>query len=514
MKLKTILNHEKKGKVIRLVAIAIILLTAFLFYYKNLQADLYADALDTKYLNGYIILGLITLVFTLIATSFIDTTKVKKLHKQYFIIAIILGGCYLFVMPLFTQSDEQAHYLRAYELSEGYFTTPYYENSRQNSFDKSVIDSIYNNEKQAEYKKYEDMLKISKIQLNQGEKVNLKISAANYSIVNYIPHVLGILLGKLFHLNPYFCGIIGRFLSLLFCVSLVSVGIKLLPNGKFFALILMLSPTFLSYSASFSADGTTIAYSFLFISYILSKIKEKKSFKWQDYFLLFLLTICVSLAKVVYLPFVFLILLLPHECFKSKKQEIIVKIIYIAIGIFMNLGWQELLKWTATSEAAMASNTEAPNNWIMQQPIRYLMVVLNTIAQNGYNYLENIFAGEFLCHWQVRPFPIVNFGFIMVNLFAFLSEEKNRDNVWKKTIFIVGILGSIFVLICTALYLCTYEGARTIIGIQGRYFFPIICALLFFKVKNPIKINKYILAYITIVLNYIVMLEMITTFLY
>lgn len=517
MKIREKLKDEKTQKIINCFFLFGIMSCFFLLYYQIFHANLVLTGLmeNGKYIRWYLFLGIITLILLTIATYFITLKNSKKIHKPYFIMAMVLGICYMFIIPLFAQSDEPAHYLRAYEISSGYMNTPYVEGEYKNEFDKSIVDSIYTNDKQREYKTYEDMLNISKIQKDNNKKEFLNVSAANYSIINYIPHIIGILIGKLFSLNPYFCGLLGRFLSLLFCVSLASIGIKLLPKGKFFAFILLLSPSFLSYSASFSADGTTIAYSFLLISFLLNKIENKKVLNKKDYIILMALTICTSLAKIVYLPIVFLIVLLPHECFKSKKQEIILKSTFIGIGAIANLGWQAILKGTATTEIASESVSGNGNTWIFKSPIRYLVVILNTMIETGYSQLENIFAGEFLCHWQVRPYALINFGFIITNLFAFLIEEKNKESNGVKTMFALVIMAIIYVLISTAMYLsCSLESAMTINGIQGRYFFPIVCICLFLKVKNPIKMKKEYLFYGIVILNYLVMLTMLNVFVY
>lgn len=517
MKIKEILKDEKIQKIIKCFSGFCIMFCFFFLYYQKFHVNLIVKGIgeNSEYSKCFFILGIITLVLLTIITYFINIKDLKKIHKLYFVVALVLGMCYLIIVPLFAQSDEPAHYLRAYEISSGYMATPYIEGEFKNEFDKSIIDSIYTNDKEIEQKKYEDMRTISKIKKNSSEKSFLNVSAANYSIINYIPHVIGILLGKIFSLNPYFCGLIGRFLSLFFCVSLVSIGIKLLPKGKFFAFILLLSPSFLSYSASFSADGTTIAYSFLLISYLLNKIEKKTILNKKDYLILMILTICTSLAKIVYFPIVFLFFLLPHECFKTKKQEIIIKSIFISIGIMANIGWQAILKEIATTEIASESVSGNVNTWIFKSPIRYLVVILNTILETGYNQLENIFAGEFLCHWQVRPYAIINFGFIISNLLAFFSEEKNKENNFIKTIFVLVVMAMIYILISTAMYLsCSIEGAMTINGIQGRYFFPIVCICLFFQVKNSIKINKdYVFSGI-VILNYLVILSMLNVFVY
>ena len=359
------------------------------------------------------------------------------------------------------------------------------------------------------------MQALSKIKTNHEEKVFMQTTAGNYSLFNYIPHIIGFWIGKVLQLNPYFCGILGRFLSLLFCVGLATIGLKLLPEGKFFAFTFLLTPTVLSYSASFSADGTTIAYCFLFVSLLLNKMKKKKILNWKDYCLLSLLVICTSLAKIVYLPFVVLIFFLPKECFKNRTQEIIYKMCYVLLGVVVNLGWQSIFNMVPKEVILEESTGGSVNGWILAQPIRYIMVILNTLFTNGYNYLENMVAGEFLCHLQVKPFAIVNFGFIFINIIAYLSEEKNKKLSLIQKGILVGIIGIVFVLVCTAMYQAsTYEGAPIIYGIQGRYFTPLLCILLFFQVKNTININKNYLTYCTIILNYLVLLEMIHTFLY
>lgn len=513
-KLKT--NQGKRiGKIL---IVFLILGIFFACYYFELKANLRLDGITemNKYIKWYLFLGGSTLLISVFCIYFFGKEKIEQLHKKYFIIAISLGLCYLFLVPLFAQSDEPAHYLRAYEISNGYLTTPRIEGEAKNEFDKSIYNSIYTSEEKREYKTYEDMLNIAKIKEEKNdEKEAMNVSAANYSLINYIPHVIGIWVGRLINFNPYFCGLLGRFFSLLFCVSLVSLGIKWLPEGKSFAFILLLSPNFLSYAASFSADGTTIAYSFLFLSYLLHLIFQKKELQGREYGILIILTLCISLAKIVYLPFVFLILLLPKACFKNKKQEILIKLALIFIGVLANLGWQGILKTIASSTVTATVNVSEGNSWIFNQPIRYIVVLFNTFLQMGYAQLEQVFAGEFLCHWQVRPYAFINFGFILINLFAFLSEEKNKENTLYKTILVLGVVVIIYALIGTAMYQSeTIEGANLINGIQGRYFFPIVCACLFLKVKNPIKLNKEYLTFGIVILNYLVMLTMINVFVY
>ncbi len=493
-----------------------IMLLSFLFYYKYIQNDmtLVGIVYHAPYMKGFLILGFATIAVVMLTLFLAKDMQVEKLPKCYFLIAMLLGTCYLFLVPLFAQSDEPSHYLRANEISNGSFVTPYINNTKGNFFDQTIQESIYMNttgDKLREYKTYSDMKDLMKVTTNHEDKVFMETTASNYSILNYIPHVIGFWFGKLFAFNPYFCGLLGRFLSLLFCVSLATLGLKILPQGKFFAFTFLLTPTFLSYSASYSADGSTIVYCFLLTSFILMKRKENQLLKWYDYLILMLLIICTSIAKIVYVPFAALILFLPKDCFKNRKREIIYKVGFLLLGILMNLGWQDLFRIVPEGVVVSATN----NSWIFTKPLRYLFVLVHNAFTNGYNYLENMFAGEFLCHWQVRPFAIINFGFILVNLFAFLSEEKKEKLTFFQLLILVGIIGIVYVLVSTAIYQSvSLENSLVVQGIQGRYFTPLLCLLLFIPFQNTLKMKKETITVCTILLNYMVLLETVHTFLY
>ncbi len=503
------LDKIKNSKITKIAIIAIILLISFVIYYYNFLLEMNSlELINTSgfYKKIFLFLGGITLIGTIVSCILINTKKKENLHKQYFIIALILGLCYLFTIPMFAQSDEHSHYLRAYEISNGHFLTPVIDNEQKSEFDKSIIDSIYNTDKTPEYKTYEEILEIKDLKVNNQEKVSVVNGASCYSIISYLPHVIGISLGKILHLNPYFCGMIGRIFSLLFCISIVSLGIKILPEGKFFAFTLFLTPIFLSYSASFSADGTIMAYTFIFISYILSLIKSKKKLNYKNFLILLTLTICVSISKSVYLPFIFLLLFIPKESFKNKKEEIFWKVLLIGIGIFSDLIWVHL-------SSVILNNSRS--SIIKNQPFKYLLILLNTTINSGYNQLENIFSGDFLCHHQVRPYEMVCFGFIIVNFLSYVVEEKNKESNVPKNLFILLLMIAVYGLINTAMFIGnTPVDSSLIIGVQGRYLFPIVIATLMLKITKPVKINTDYISYANIILNYLVLLTIIRVFIF
>lgn len=507
------LKKQNINKTISFLLCILIMVIVSIMYYKNFITELYTTDLlmsDKVYKTWFLSFGIISFLVSISAIAMLNFYKnkdffVKYIHKFYFVVALVLGLIYMVIIPLFAQSDEPAHYLRTYEISDGYLITPTKNNLKINSFESKVVRSIYNSDKPAEYKTYEDILEIKNINKNKGDNEELEVRAANYSVLNYFPHLIGVSIGKLFHLSPYYCGMLGRFLSLIICISLLSLGIKLLPYGKNFASILFLSPVVLSYSASFSADGTTIAYIFLLISYILNLRYSKKSLNWLSYLFLTILCICVSICKVVYLPIIFMLCLIPKQCFGTTKKSIIIKIVLIIIGIISSLVWIKMCSITVDGGGT--------NKWILTSPVKYLIVFVNTIFQYSYSELENIFAGNFLCHGQVNPYGIISFLFILVALISYFNEEKNDNNNFYENWFIILIASGIYVLINTAMYVGnTSELSNVIVGVQGRYLIPILIVFMALKTKKIITIDEKKLWITNIILNYTIMLMMISTF--
>ena len=105
--------------------LAISIISIIVYYYNLLVNNI--KKLKIKNYDYYvwfiIIIGL--LIIASIIIYYILKHTDLKLYKKYFLVAIILSSFYVFTPPMFTQSDETFHYIRAYQIADGHLISKY-----------------------------------------------------------------------------------------------------------------------------------------------------------------------------------------------------------------------------------------------------------------------------------------------------------------------------------------------------------------------------------------------------
>lgn len=491
------------------------LLILWSIYFMDLKIKL--DDLDLNksiYYGRFFILSIISIIVTIGLMIFVEKNKKIELWKLYILLGMFMGLLYMFIMPMFSQSDEPSHYYRAYEVSEGFIKSKTIDNQNGNYFPKSIQKSLYlNKDVKREDKNYDDIKKISMFKLNKDEKEFVSGYASNYPAINYFPHAIGMKIASTLNLNPFVIGMFGRFSNLIVCVLLLGLGLKNLPYKKFFMTILLLSPSVLSYLASLSADGFILATSFLLISYILRFMESKEKVTKKQLIILTFLSICVSLCKITYLPIIGIITFIPHKCFKNKTSKWLSCISIIMIGIVCSLIWSKVGNVAATNEVAYRLTYD----WIFKHPISYIIIIIRNTMSNSYDFISNIFAGNFLCHSQVKPYAIIPILYFVIFIVSMFNEKSKIKISIVQKIFVIFIALLIYGLICTAMYVyntacANYNGYPFIIGIQGRYLIPILFLLLFLCNKKIFNVDNSNLINSCLILNLCVLFTMIVTF--
>lgn len=448
------------------------------------------------------------LVITSLIIVYIFKNKNLEIHKKYLFIAIILSSFYVFTPPMFTQSDETFHYIRAYQVSEGRFVSKY--NSKGKGTDKlpeSIKATIFDDkDKYPEYRTYNEISKVINIPLNKSVKKRMYIHCASYVFLDYIPASIGMNLGKIFNLSPYVIGLLGRLSNMLICTLIFALGLKRLPYAKKTMMILLLCPVVLSYTSSISADTVINSVSFLFIATILKYIKDKKQIKISGYIELAIMTIIISVCKTTYLPLIGLLFLLPKEVYGSNKGKYIFSALFIFIGILSSITWMRI--------GGISIDSSVGNHNFFETILIYFNKLINTIFNEGLSYIQNIFAGDYFYQRQVNPAAILPVIYLFIFVFSYLSESSNIKLEKFEKVY-SGLIGTlIFMLIMYALYAAAQKNRTMFInGVQGRYFIPIMWLAPIFMNKNKIEIKNYsLINTICILINICIILTIYISF--
>ena len=481
-------------------------------YYQDFRTKLIElNALENgNYLKYYLIIAaIVAIIVVLLIILSKKMYKKLKTHIVYMILALIIGGMYIFFIPLGAQSDEPAHIYRCFEVAQGDIIPIQVKSKEGAQLPKSLVDMININSetKKIEYKKYYDIKEMAQIELNKEETVEVR-TVANYHGISYLPQAIGVKIGLLLNLNPYYICMLGRITGLLITIGLLTFGIKKLPKHKLFATIVLLSPVVLSYAAAFTADSMTLASVFVMVSYVMHYREKKEKIKKRDYVILAVLTFIVAISKVAYVPVIGILLFIPKECYKNTKVKILITSLYIIFGIGIVLWWIKLCSINPTEGEITNTNT-----WIYTNPIGYLIVLFRTTVNSGYSYIENMFAGHFLCHNQVNPYAIVPLTYLIIVGCAFLQDENKEKTTMMQKIITTCIILASYVLISTSMYVYnTAYKAGTIIGVQGRYLVPLLMLAVLFGNNKKLNIEEHKLTNIALIANFIVYLAMMIRF--
>lgn len=484
----------------------LLILIIYFVYLSVFEIDLKQLELSNKYLTTYYMGSMIVSLITIILL--ILNNKVKlSIEGKFLFISLILGFTYTFASPVFTQSDESYHFIRAYQVAKGDLISP--TDSFGNAFDnmpKSIYKVLWDDDDiYPEYKNYEDIKRLTKVPLNKNDVSYEGIRASIYIFLNYIPHAIGIKVGMIFNLPPYFVGLLGRLTNMLICTLLLYVGLKILPIAKKTMALLLLSPTVIAYNASMSADGVVTVASFLLTALVLKCVYEKPKLNYKWYTLFMIIVLFVSTCKTAYLPLIGILIFLPYDCFKDKKNKWIYSISLILFGIFTSMLWMKVghvIIGEYISEGGMAKY------------IHFVKVYFLTMMKDTVSYVQNVFAGNYLYQAQVNPYSIISIIYLMLFVLSFISEkDKNKMRSIEKMV-VAFIMVVIITLVAYAMYANnTKIESDYIIGIQGRYYIPMLLLLPFFSNnKSKLNLDDNIIFDISLILNLCVLLTMISIF--
>ena len=398
-------------------------------------------------------------------------------HRLFLLFSIAIGLMYVFVMPPGTAPDEYNHFRRAYEISEFKFISTRAETDGEGGdyLPESINElfSIWPTDV-----RYSNIPEIASKANQPSDDVFQNFgNTALYSPVVYLPQSIGILIGRILHLPLFVIFYLARIFNLAFWIILGYYAIKKLPFGKNVLLLILFLPISMQAATSCQADAITNASTIALFAFVLNKISAPKLMTRKDYAISAILAVLVSMSKIVYLPFCFLLLLLPGKCFKDNKEK------WLKIGGLLLAIVTVNLLWLSISAGFLVEFREGVNSaeqvkFILTNPFKYLAIVGSSIAEQGTFYFFSFF-GSSLAHFNIglaEPYLLLLAFFIP---YTYLQEDKNCLST-KQKVAITAISAVCAGLIFTSIYVQWTPVKNPLIeGIQGRYFIPLALPILF-----------------------------------
>lgn len=450
-------------------------------------------------------LAAVQMIIMGIACIYLKNHVNEKKENLFLKLFIPISILYFIFLPVFCVPDEINHFLRAYEISDGHLISKEYNISKNNKAGNKLDKNL--SKITVVSTKYSDLLKLFKYNSSNKKKVYLFGNTSLYSFVCYLPQTFGILIGKIIRAPLLVQAYLGRLFNLIVFTILGYFTIKFIPFKKISAFLILFSPIVMQEAISLSPDALTIASSSLLIAYILHlKYNCDSKLNRSQIVLLSLLSVVLSLCKIVYFPICMLLFIIPFKRFGTKKKKNIIIISIIIISMILNLIWLSISS-SFLPDSTSGANSSLQLSYILHNLHQYIYIIFNTYDKYLFYYLETGFGrilGLFsiiLSELYVIPYIII---FIITCLF---DNKKDNKKLEKYNYFLlIFIIISVIMLITTSLYLqWNPVGNKVIDGIQGRYYIPILFIFPFLFNNLSIKINekkelnlfnKYILLFI------------------
>ena len=433
--------------------------------------------------------------------------KIESLlpEKIFLFLASFFGLLWILVIPPFQGPDEDAHFYRAFEISEGGIIAKKNDGKVGDYLPKYLSNTV-NALKGSLPHHPEVKIKIDNIFDNfycynhrsaPTEKEFCSFPAV-YSPVGYLPQVLSISVGKLFNVSPLVMMYLARTANLFFWITVIFWAIRKIHVGKWLILFVALMPMNLFLATTLNLDTSINSLSLLLIAIVLYLIfrKERIAKKW----IIFIICISVSISLIKPVYFLFLLyFLIPKAKLYSPKNYYSIGFLIIILNLLAIFIWNALVKELFVPPLFEDFSPSDQLKFILHHPFNFLKTCVKSywvfkplLVRSHIGYLGWLDAR--LPDWLIASYVL---ALLLVSL-RINDHYLTISN--KMTLLGIIILGMIGVGISQYIS-CSRTGDITIWGLQGRYYIP-MASLFWLLWQNKFTATRKILdKYFLLILN-------------
>lgn len=444
----------------------------------------------------------------------IKDKQYEKLIKFLLSIIFISGILSIFYRSPMSWLDEQIHYARVIQLSNGdIFKSIDNDNSKwggdisknhQEFIDRSmskIVASLSSGEDSIISDDWSNYY--NDLDYTEDKHFHIATGAVPYVPAVYGIYVLAADFNKILHLNIVNEYKFMKLLNFIFCYLLILATVRVLPYHKLAFCAIFLLPTTILTLSSVTADAISFSISFLFVAYTLNLFNRiAKSNKIDKSSIIFYLIISIGVIISKMPAFMLIVLYIPlilKNYIINKKITKFSLILFFSALLFaaFTLSWFYLIKDinTGAYHGKNDVNTLEQITYIIHNFSEFLTTLIKSIF--SYNFLNMQLGYADRSYYMYIP-NIFSYLFLIGLILSFFiqDQEENKQNSLL-SIFSISSFVLITVLIFTLLYLqFTQVGGKEIAGVQARYFIPyfplLIIAFPFLKVKEGYATLKYL----------------------
>ncbi len=418
-----------------------------------------------------------------------------KIQTAFLVSAVIMGVFCMIMFTPFTVPDEPSHMASAYRISN--FMTFDFGQDGKMLIRRSDINA-YNNYAQTGLTRsyYGTLKKCSEFFCSDSALVSHRKILNSGAPFGYIFAALGITVARILNLGPLPLFYMGRLFNYAAYVAMVCFAIKKIPVGKIAVCAVALLPMSMQLAISYSYDPIVLAFALMFTAQIVYLIYKPETVTRKDIITASVLAALLAPSKLVYTPLVLLAVLIPRRNFKSKRSAITGKTAIVAIGFLSLIVLQFLVFSTGVSaDSGIIKWAGEPGYTVTRSlayPFNTIKIFVKTFAESLSFYISSMVGNLF--GWLSVSVDWIFFAAATVLLlFSFFSKKGDPSEHIRPTgrILILATLAASSLLILASMYLgWTPLSYTSIVGVQGRYFLPLLLPAALVIRSLPISLGK------------------------
>lgn len=476
--------------------------------------ELYGN--DAIYLKKYYLVILIIALIAATVLYYMVFIRKSKLHNILLAAILSVGTFVMVLIPPFASADEDTH-LNVASYYANMITGVGDAGTENNLYYKRACDAEYGTNHDMSAKNYIKVAKDlftrpdengKKIVIDEGAHVNM----TGAKIVIYLPAVVGVMFSRLIGVSTTMMVFICRILMLAVYATLCYLAIRKIPTGKNLLMVIMLLPSSLMRAGFVSEEAVIDGALFLFMAYVVNAAFTDRTIKVSEAVTMGICGALVTFGKGgAYIPLLLTLFIIPKKNFGSKiKYPVIVAGAVILTGILFVLSNPSLLGDVVGNNTDLYY-TEAKGyslGHIISHPKESCGVLVATWLLHGPLRFTELTAGN-AGYLQIPSSSILVGAFVIVMLLAVMNTngEELCYSRKQKTISIVGALCSAALVVLSMWLFYTPMGEGAVIGLQGRYFLPLLFPVLM-VFKNKTLVVKKDIGAVLIFTMYLLYFEM------
>ena len=507
------INKETLEKITSILGFCIEFLMSVILIYSIYKITIYKENQNIWNLK-YILISIIP--FVIVIANIIWNCKKGIFEKIIISFLIPVGMMYAFFLAPSYVPDEHAHIWKALEISQGKLIT----NIDENGDSLESIPAFFEDNRIPNIKRYGQFNDAIREKTDYNDLVEVENPAKAYAPIIYIASAFAFWIAKVIGLNGIMAIYLARLFNFIIFLIFSYLAIKLIPAGKWIIATILFFPITLQQAASISADSILNSLSLFYVCYTLYICKKADKISIWQKIMYIAIGIIIAISKIVYIPLVGISLLLIGNKKISKKEKGIFITISIVSAILFGIFWFLFMQKYAGS----GDNTYNELNQvdlkgqiinIIKNPQILFTAIYNTIKDGL--YLDSA-IGNYMGWLNIETAHIVIYTFIMLFILSpFLEKGEVEYSKWEKIWGVLIYVGTYLLIIFAAYLSWTTVGKDTVMGVQGRYFIPVIALpmLCLCSKERYLKFNniKLIMPVIYLVLNVITIIDIAKFFL-